>query len=306
MANNEKSDVSIRTDQVTESFGQHAYTPSASPFDEQKTKISVIVIAGIFIIVCISMSHTKKTITGLGGEKSPLPKEISQDSPSALNPRIFTERDLRNSNVLSKEKVRRRDRIAPRPEIQIISFGSANNVPIGSELNAVLVSGATDGLVKAKLSKPLIQDGEVILQSGTNLLGRGRSGDERLFVEFTKAISPTGETIAFRAQAFDESDRIQGLKGAVVGRRTKKMAGAVAFGMMGGLAEGFKDSGGSIYLPRRPSARDAALNGASRAALDQSKAYLDEMKNSSNIIEVRSGQEILVIVDEPKTRNEGG
>lgn len=301
MPNEEKSEVAIRTDRVTESFGRHAY--SARTLFIGKRKINLLGIAVLLTAVGLSMLHTKKRPSDLSRETPPMPKTVTQISPGLISPRIYADRDLWNTPQAKKDR-KRAGTPAPK-EIQIISFAGQLSLPVGSEISAVLVSGATDGLVKAKLLKPLIHDGEPILPSGTALMGRGRSGEERLFVEFTRAVPPSGETIAIRAQAFDESDRIQGLKGAVVSRRTKKMAGAVAFGMMGGLAEGFKDSGGSIYLPRRPSTRDAALNGASRAALDQSKAYLDEMKNSSNIIEVKSGQEILVIVDEPKTKNEG-
>ena len=58
-------------------------------------------------------------------------------------------------------------------------------------------------------------------------------------------------------------------------------------------------------MVRRPTARDAALAGASKAALDQSQAYLEEMKKSPNIIEVKAGTEISVMTDEPKQKREG-
>ncbi len=72
-----------------------------------------------------------------------------------------------------------------------------------------------------------------------------------------------------------------------------------AYSMADGLRE---TSGSSFFVTQKPSVKDAALGGASKAALDQSAAYLEEMKKSPNIIEVKSGSEFLIIIDEPKPK----
>lgn len=298
MSEDEPKNVEIKADQETESLGHSSYIGSLESIERRKRKASLAVMAVVVAGVGVSMLHTKKKADESRNERPPLSPNVSLSNQISLNPKLLTERDLVNQIPRSKPVA------SVQGKIQIVSLRSNQQLSIGSEINAVLASGATDGIVKARLNSPMIHDGEPILPSGTVLFGRGKSGEERLFVEFSKAILPSGESLPIRAQAFDLSDRIQGLKGAVVGRRTKKMAGAIAFGLMGGMAEGLQETGGSIYMPKRASTRDAALSGASKAALDQSKAYLDEMKNSPNIIEVKSGQEILVIVDEPKTKNE--
>ena len=170
-------------------------------------------------------------------------------------------------------------------------------------MKAILTSGATDGIVKAVLTNPLLVDGEPALPERTVFFGKGKSGDARLFVEFTKVIFPTGESFPIRAQALDLSDQILGLKGAIVGTKTKKMAGAVAFGLVGGMTAGLQDTSGSFFNSRRPTLRDGALAGASKASLDQSQIYLDEMKKSPNVIEVKSGTNILIMTDEPKAKS---
>jgi hypothetical protein len=187
-------------------------------------------------------------------------------------------------------------------KIKVLNLRSVSEVPVGSEVKAVLVSGATDGIVKARLMAPLLVDGDPILPEKSVLFGRGKSGEDRLFVEFSKVIFPTGEAYPIRAQAFDLSDNIQGLKGALVGKRTLKMAGAMAFGFLGGMADSLQDTSGSRFMQQRPSVRDAALAGTSKAALDQSQAYIEEMKKSPNIIEVQTGTEFIIITDEPKRK----
>lgn len=189
--------------------------------------------------------------------------------------------------------------------IKVINMASIKDIPVGSEAKAILESGATDGIVKAKLVSALVVDGEPILPENTILFGKGKSSEERLFVEFQKAVFPGGESILIRGQAFDQKDKILGLKGSMVGRRTKKMGLAVGFGVLGGMADALQEtSGSSFFTPEKRSVRDAALAGASKAALDQSQAYIEEMKASPNIIEVKRGTEFYLIIDEPKRKEE--
>ena len=189
--------------------------------------------------------------------------------------------------------------------IRVFSLRGEAVIPIATEATAVLESGATDGIVKAKLVTPMKVDGDVLLPEGTVVFGRGKSREERLAVEFRKAIFPNGETISIRAQAFDSDDKILGLKGAVVGTRTKKMGMAMAFGVLGGTMDGLQAPSTSAWgQAQQKSLRDSALGGASKAALDQSSAYLDELRKSPNIIEVKAGTEFILMIDEPNTKEE--
>jgi hypothetical protein len=196
-------------------------------------------------------------------------------------------------------------RVSPMGRIQVFNLQALTDIPVGSEAKATLSSGASNGIVKARLTSPMLVDGEPILPEGAIVFGRGKSTEERLFVEFTRVIFPSGDSYPIRAEAFDESDRILGLKGALVGSKTKMMAMGMVLGFMGGMADGLQDTSGSMFeMERRRSVRDAALSGSAKATLDQSQMYLDQVKNSPDIIEVKQGTAIYVIVDEPKTKNE--
>ena len=186
--------------------------------------------------------------------------------------------------------------------IRVVRLGGVGLIPVGTEARAVLVSGASNGIVKAKLLSSLLVDGEPTIPEGATIFGTGKSSEERLFVEFSKAILPTGETVGIRAQALDGGDKILGLKGALIGTRTKKMGMAVGFGVLGGMADGLQDtSGTNIFgMQQKKSLKDAALSGASKAALDQSQVYIEEMKNAPAIIEVKKGTEFFLMIDEPK------
>ena len=78
---------------------------------------------------------------------------------------------------------------------------------------------------------------------------------------------------------------------------------AMGLGFLGGMADGMRENtSGSYFSSRKPTTRDAALSGASKAALDQSEAYLEEMKKSPNIIQVKSGTEFYFIIDDEKRK----
>lgn len=299
MSDEIKPEVEVKADGATKSLGDSAYyAAKEGRLDSRNRRVSIVIMIGLVGLIFTTMFFSKKPERGdPSGKNLPAPG-ISRNN-SDINPKLLTEKDL--TNIISRPKVER----SLLGKIRVLSLRSISELPIGSEMKAVLASGGTDGIVKARLTQSLIVDGEPILPEKAILFGRGKSGDERLFIEFSKVILPTGESYSIRAQAFDVSDKIQGLKGAIVGTRTKKMAGAIAFGLIGGMADGSRDTSGSFFTAKKPSARDAALAGASKAALDQSQAYIDEMKKSPNIIEVKSGSEILVITDEPKQTKDG-
>ncbi len=291
----DQEQVEIKADVGSESIGKDKFIrASEGQFNSQGMRSSVLVAMFLVSIVFITMMFTSKKDTRPHQGKS-LPGPDGTRGQVDLGAKIMTQKDL--TNLIPKPKSVSSDL----GKIRVVNLRSIAEVPTGSEMLAILSSGATDGIVKARLTAPLIVDGEPVIPENSVLFGSGKSGEERLMVEFRKVIFPTGESFAIRAQAFDPSDKVLGLKGAIVGTRAKKMAGAMAFGFLGGMADGMQTtSGSSMFLPQRPSIRDGALAGASKAALDQSQAYMEELKRSPNIIEVKAGSDLLVIVDEPK------
>lgn len=298
MSDEPRPEVEITGDQGTESIGKNAYIAAKDGEFKGRGLQSSVFLA--MLLVGVVFAIVKLTVKSDRQEKPGRPLAapgVSRDDAN-INPRLLTEKDL--TNVIKRPRVDS----SLLGKIKIVSLRSISELPIGSEMKAVLESGATDGIVKARMTAPLIVDGEPILPENTVLFGKGKSGEERLLVEFTKVIFPTGESFPIRAQAFDISDKILGLKGAFVGTRTKKMAGALAFGLVGGMASGLQNTSGSYFMMQQPTVRDAALAGAGKAALDQSQAYIEEMKNSPNIIEVKAGTEIVVLTDEPKPKDQ--
>ena len=243
-------------------------------------------------------------VTGLLGKR----KIVGKNSKELASPPLSREvpltvpRILNNSDSVNVINRKNFDYSNLR-KIKVLTLRALSEIPVGSETKAILVSGGTNGIVKARLTQSLIVDGEPLIPENSILFGKGKSGEERLYIEFNKVIFPSGESFQILAQSFDPSDKIQGLKGAIVGTRAKKMGVAMGMGFLGGMADGMREtSGSSLFTNQKPTVKDSALSGGSKAALDQSEAYLEEMKNSPNIIEVKSGTEFVIIIDEPKKK----
>jgi len=296
----EESRVYIEKEGKVFRWGQEAYFKTWNGLKEtvsvSRLKALALPLASILAVLTFFFSGDREA-ADMRGKELDVPT-VSQDVPVIAAP-IYDGSESVNQIRIPRVATGALGRI------KVFNLRRSSEIPVGSEAKAVLVSGATDGIVKAKLVSALAVDGEPILPEGATLFGRGKSSEERLFVEFQKAVFPSGESFPIRGQAFDVGDKILGLKGSVVGRRTKKMGMAVGFGVLGGMADALQEtSGSSFFGHQKRSVRDAALAGASKAALDQSQVYLEEMKNSPNIIEVKKGTEFYLIIDEPKRKGE--
>lgn len=123
-------------------------------------------------------------------------------------------------------------------------------------------------------------------------------GDDRLTVQFTKLVFKDGQSQNIQAQACDSSDQMVGVKGKKVSKYAVMLATGAALNFLGGVAQGLQDhqiqNGMAI---KKNDLKNAALNGASKAALDQSQEILSDMKNKKSIIQVESGKEFLVLFE---------
>lgn len=180
----------------------------------------------------------------------------------------------------------------------VIERSSLDAIPPGAMTRAVLVTGASDGPVKAKITENLVIGGITVIEVGTVFVGRGRSTEERLDLVFRQMVLADGKVQSVRARAADKSDKIAGLKGSKVGAYASKLAAATGLNFLSGYAEGLKKrdvTNGQVV--ERPDPENALLNGASFAAIDLSREVLSSMKNKAPRIEVPAGTEIFILFE---------
>lgn len=174
-----------------------------------------------------------------------------------------------------------------------------SKIPPGSLLDAKLITGASNGLVKAEVLSPLKSAGELLIPSGTTLVGKGTSTEERLFVRFNQAVFKDGSIASINAHACDMSDKIVGLKGSRVGTKALNLTGSIGLGFLGGFSEALQDTKGQQgAVVKDPSLKNALLNGTASTALEQSKNLMSDLKDRTPIIEVPQGTDICTIFDQ--------
>jgi hypothetical protein len=210
-------------------------------------------------------------------------------------PLMDAKRDAAMARDLKSSKARGRpvpivERIKP------VSLNGFQGIPPGSETVAQLVSGGANGMVKAQLTDILRAAGDVLLPRGTILIGKGSSSDDRLYILFRKAITPDGQASKINAQAYDEKDRIVGLKGKKISDYAFRLAASAGLIFLGGVADGMRDDySQSPFVQRRPTMRDAALNGVSTSTADMSHQMIDSMKNAQERVVVDHSTKLIVI-----------
>lgn len=171
-------------------------------------------------------------------------------------------------------------------------------IPPGTLARAKLVTGASDGPVRAEILQDVIVNGERVIESGSQLLGNGNSTEERLFLRFEKLVKRDGAILTIGAQALDGIDQIAGIKGNRVGNEAMKLAAGIGLNFVGGMSDALQETevkGGAVI--KSNSAKNALLNGTTHAALDQAKDLITSFKEKAPRIEVEKGRKFQVIFD---------
>lgn len=170
-------------------------------------------------------------------------------------------------------------------------------IPPGSLINAVLLSGASNGLIRAKVTEGFSFNGESLIEEGSIALGEGSSTEKRLFIRFDQVVAPSGDVTLIQGQALDSSDQLVGLKGSRIGKYAWKMGAGIGLNFLGAFSETLQDSEvqGGVAL-KKPTLKNALLGGAAQAAIDQSKEIVGATKNEAPVIEVPAGRSIVILI----------
>lgn len=260
-------------------------------------KRAAIGFAGFFVVVtCISLTDNSNTsltssppievpstivpIT-LAAPETPLVAEKKSKGAKGVRSRI-------TARVYSAPQVIRRPR-------------SLASIPPGLLVKAVLTTGASNGPVRAELRENVIAGGEIVIDSGSALLGSGSSSEDRLLLHFNQVVFKDDTFAPIQADACDITDKVFGLKGSKVGNRALNLAGSIGLGFVGGIAEGFQETTGQQgVLVRKPNLKNALLNASRETAFEQSRNLMADLKSRNPPIEVPEGREIYLLFGDAK------
>lgn len=246
-------------------------------------------VVGVLALVPILQISAPEKPTEQAGIPTPHPAELSGAMPLELE-------SYSQKNETATPQNGQRGTVIRYAGVQSISRPKAARIPPGSVVRAVLTTGASNGPVRAELKEGLRIQGETLLPEGSALIGSGQSTEDRLYIRFGQVVYRDGSFETIHAQAADTEDQIVGLKGSKVGRYAMKLGAAVGLNFVSGMAEGLqqKEAVGQQVV-NKADARNAFLNGASRASLELANETMSGLKNQTPVIEVKAETEILVL-----------
>ena len=258
-------------------------------------KVSLFVI-GLLILSVQVLSSFKPTMAKKVETIFAAPSVRGNSESVYIPPVMSAAKDYEMEKARAREFAQRRLSVGRIEKIKPIKLSQGKGIPSGSEVMTYLASGASNGLVKAVLSQHMKYGGDLVLEKGTTLLGKGTSSEERLYISFTKAVLPDKTEMKIKAFAFDQGDRIIGLKGKKISDYAFRLAASAGLIFLGGVADGLReDTSSNPFEKRKPTTRDAALNGVSTATLETGRDMMDSMKNAQARVEVPSQTPVLVI-----------
>ncbi len=197
-----------------------------------------------------------------------------------------------------KRKSLKRTTVMKLPGLQKIDRNRSNKIPPGCEVRAKLLSGASNGLVRAVLVESLRVQGEHYLKAGETVIGQGQSTEERLYVNFTQVVHKDGSLDSVRGQAVNIEDKTAGLTGSKFKQYAMKYGTSAGLYFVAGMTEGLQERtivGQQVVT--NSDVKNALLNGASRAAVEMANDKMSNMRNQSPPISIPAGEEILILFE---------
>jgi|GEM_PF-3351878 len=170
-----------------------------------------------------------------------------------------------------------------------------NKILPGTEVRGKLLSGATDGFIKAQITSSGGKTREV-LKKGAILIGKGVSTNNRLHIKFSKLIHTDGSVQNVSAVALDESDKTTGLKGSNVNHYGYRLGAAAGLHFLGGISEGMREKqviGG--FPVDTPNLKNAALGGLSQASIELATEEMNKAKAQKPRYTIPFGTPIFIL-----------
>jgi hypothetical protein len=292
LINDDPQVIAVRDDGEKQQWGKnHLFFREGGKWTLKGKTVGIgaaVVFAGLLLIqVFVDDSPTSSTSSAKTALLAELSTQTSTLSPERYESTSVTKKSPRGHSVAVGHKF-----TAP----QIVARPRNIPIPPGAMVEGRLVSGASNGFIRAEITETLSQNGETLLEEGTILVGQGTSNEDRLMVGFSQAVLRDGTVASVQAQACDRSDKIVGLKGSKLGNKAVNIIGSIGLGFVGGFSEGLQDTQGQQGVAvRSPSIRNALLNATGATALEQSKNLMSDLKEQRPVIEVPAGEPIYVI-----------
>lgn len=283
----------------SEQFGKTITYHNSAPKKKRVVWLCVLIVL-VVLIMALIMGPPSKTVVVASVDIFTIPSITSSNQKLDL-PAYSRSDDLRaqEQQQVQSQKVRTVTRTGKPEKLvgpQLLKRPRMIKIPPGMMVKAQLLSGASNGLVKAEIKEALIIAGETLVESGTIAVGKGSSSNSRLYIKFDKLVYRDGTVESAQAEATDGTDKTVGLKGSQVGYQTLRLAAGIGLNFAGGAAAVLQETEGQQgAVITKPTMKNALLNGAGKASIDQSQDMMQSLKNEAPVIEIPEGQTFYIL-----------
>jgi hypothetical protein len=182
--------------------------------------------------------------------------------------------------------------------IGVISTTDLAMVEEGAMVPAFLLTSASDSRVVARLEQAIPLKNGRSHSGGLRLFGRGTIRNDRLMIEFDRAIDATGLMHKIKAHAFDPETLREGLAGDKYQRWLVRFFGTLGLKITEALVEEWshasnKNSTKDIHQL----AEEALRRGGKITAAEEAQAGLNAALESSNQIDIAGGTPIMIMFE---------
>ena len=203
-----------------------------------------------------------------------------------------------NEKIKDQNRTRSNTIVVRLPGLQKIDRQHSGSIPPGSMVKAILLTGASNGAVRAEIKESLRVQGETLVPAEATVLGHGQSTEDRLIIKFNQIIYRDGSFANIQAQAVDADDKIVGLHGSKVGSYALKFAAAIGLNFVSGMSEGLQEHDAvANQVVNRADVKNALLSGASKATTELANDTMNDIKSKPPTIEVPAEKEIYILFE---------
>lgn len=277
------------------------------------TKKCIIVGGGLALVLFLVINSLAPKEDRTAYTQTSKPSDVSRDVRGIQQPTItdFAMGPLFANGARQREAAKRKDSDDRRKRVAILYRApqvideiqsGVKSIRMGSKLIGVLAS-AIDTRAASLVRVVLPHGGDisgVAIDAGSTLVGQFTyPGDgDRVYLTFSRIDSPIGNIKKFSAVALDAGNFSPGIHGEEFTGGGTKLAANLGLSMFSGMADTLteRESLGGSYngVQVKPSAKNALLQGLSKATQEQAGRSASSIEQEQNYVIIPQGKEMII------------
>lgn len=243
---------------------------------------------------------TDKSIVGGREDKLQSPRSPDEMVPVQENVPNLSRNSNNPARVTDQKKLEyRAKQVLVRSDDKSLKRNLPNGSNIIGKLLSAIDSRDLESFVKVLLPYGANFKGEQFIEKNSMLIGKAHySGKgERIYLNFDKAISPSGEEKQITAMALDSSDYSNGIIGEVHSETGIRIAGTLGLTMVSSMTDVLTEKtahGESGVITPKATMKNAVYQGVSKVSEMEAARHAEAMAQTPPYITLESGTDLII------------